>query len=120
MPVECCGFELLINSTQDFENDNYNISANTTQIWLGLFFRQKDLIKTMNSGVQGGFVTIGEARQFRLDLRCTQCLFRPLNMVAVAEGDTGVVPEQEEEKASSILQDSTRSSQNQKSYRKKT
>ena len=90
---------------EDFENDNYNISANyDLDMVRALSSDRQDLIKTMNSGVQGGFVTIGEARQ-SLGLDATDAhnvYLRPLNMVAVAEGDTGiVVPEtQEEEKAS--------------------
>ena len=88
----------------DFENDNYNISANyDLDMVRALSGDRQDLIKTMNSGVQGGFVTIGEARQsLGLDAQDSHNVYlRPLNMVAVAEGDTGiVVPEKtDDEKA---------------------
>ena len=62
----------------------------------------------MNSGVQGGFVTIGEARQsLGLMPDAHNVYLRPLNMVAVAEGDTGIVPRlKRKKKHLSTLQDS--------------
>ena len=65
---------------------------------------RQDLVKSMNSAVQGGFVTIGEARS-SLGLEnddSHNVYLRPLNMVAVAEGETGIiVPEaKDDEKAS--------------------
>ena len=47
----------------------------------------------MNSGVQGGFVTISEARQaLGLEVDNSHDVYlRPLNMVAVPEGETGVM-----------------------------
>ena len=78
----------------DFEDNNFNYSAGyDLDMVRALQGDRNDLVKTMNSGVQGGFVTIGEARR-SLGLESDDShnvYLRPLNMNAVAEGDTGVV-----------------------------
>ena len=54
---------------------------------------KKEQVLTMNSGVQGGFVTISEARK-SLGLEADdshEVFLRPLNMVAVPVGETGVM-----------------------------
>ena len=88
----------------DFEDNNFNFSAGyDLDMVRALQGDRSDLVKTMNSGVQGGFVTIGEARRsLGLDSDDSHNVYlRPLNMNAVAEGDTGVVQEMPgEEKAS--------------------
>ena len=88
----------------DFEDNNVNYSAGyDLDMVRALQGDRNDLVKTMNSGVQGGFVTIGEARR-SLGLESDDShnvYLRPLNMNAVAEGDTGVVEAMPgEEKAS--------------------
>ena len=88
----------------DFEDNNFNYSAGyDLDMVRALQGDRNDLVKTMNSGVQGGFVTIGEARR-SLGLESDDShnvYLRPLNMNAVAEGDTGVVESMPgEEKAS--------------------
>ena len=88
----------------DFEDNNFNYSAGyDLDMVRALQGDRNDLVKTMNSGVQGGFVTIGEARR-SLGLESDDShnvYLRPLNMNAVAEGDTGVVEAMPgEEKAS--------------------
>ena len=88
----------------DFEDNNFNYSAGyDLDMVRALQGDRNDLVKTMNSGVQGGFVTIGEARR-SLGLESDDShnvYLRPLNMNAVAEGDTGVVKAMPgEEKAS--------------------
>ncbi len=80
----------------DFEDNNFNYSANyDLDMVRALSTDRQELVKTMNSGVQGGFVTIGEARNsLGLDADDSHNVYlRPLNMVAVAEGDTGIVEE---------------------------
>ena len=89
----------------DFEDNNFNYSVNyDLDMVRALSTDRQDLVKTMNSGVQGGFVTIGEARSsLGLDNDDSHNVYlRPLNMVAVAEGETGIiVPEStDNEKAS--------------------
>jgi len=86
----------------DFESNDFNFTAEyDLDNVRALSSDRNDLIKTMNSGVQGGFVTIGEARR-NLGLETDNShdvYLRPLNMVAVGEGETGILPtEQEEEK----------------------
>ena len=58
----------------------------------------------MNSGVQGGFVTVGEARRaLGLDTDGSHDVYlRPLNMIAVAEGDTGIMNSTNEEPVPSV------------------
>ena len=79
---------------EDFENDNYNISANyDLDMVRALSSDRQDLIKTMNSGVQGGFVTIGEARQsLGLDATDSHNVYlRPLNMIQVDEAGQAIL-----------------------------
>ena len=89
----------------DFEDNDFNYSVNyDLDMVRALSTDRQDLVKSMNSAVQGGFVTIGEARS-SLGLEnddSHNVYLRPLNMVAVAEGETGIiVPEaKEDEKAS--------------------
>jgi len=89
----------------DFEDNDFNYSVNyDLDMVRALSTDRQDLVKSMNSAVQGGFVTIGEARSsLGLENNDSHSVYlRPLNMVAVAEGETGIiVPEaKEDEKAS--------------------
>ena len=90
----------------DFENGDYNYSANyDLDMVRALSTDRQDLVKSMNSAVQGGFVTIGEARSsLGLDADGSHNVYlRPLNMVAVAEGDNGVlIPEPKDDEKSTL------------------
>tara|TARA_R100000742_G_C4279004_1_gene102641 strand:- start:531 stop:2735 length:2205 start_codon:yes stop_codon:yes gene_type:complete len=80
----------------DFEDNNFNYTANyDLDMVRALSTDRQELVKTMNSGVQGGFVTIGEARNsLGLDSDDSHNVYlRPLNMNTVAEGDTGIIEE---------------------------
>jgi len=62
----------------------------------------------MNSAVQGGFVSISEARQalgLEVD-KSHEIYLRPLNMVAVPEGETGIM-NSDEEKPAPVAQQSS-------------
>jgi len=84
---------------KDFEEDNYEyVAAYDLEEVRALASDKKDQVLTMNSGVQGGFVTIAEARK-TLGLEADESheiFLRPLNMVAVPEGETGVMTSMEE------------------------
>ena len=87
---------------QDFEENNYDYycAYDLDQV-RALSEDKKEQVLTMNSGVQGGFVSISEARQV-LGLEVDESheiYLRPLNMVAVPEGETGIVNSVEEEPA---------------------
>lgn len=90
----------------DFENGDYNYSASyDLDMVRALSTDRQDLVKSMNSAVQGGFVTIGEARSsLGLDADGSHNVYlRPLNMVAVAEGDNGVlIPEPKDDEKSTL------------------
>tara|TARA_B100001113_G_scaffold351815_1_gene351735 strand:+ start:4651 stop:7143 length:2493 start_codon:yes stop_codon:yes gene_type:complete len=79
---------------KDFENNNYDFfcAYDLDQV-RALSEDKKEQVLTMNSGVQGGFVTISEARQaLGLEVDNSHDVYlRPLNMVAVPEGETGVM-----------------------------
>jgi HK97 family phage portal protein len=84
---------------KDFEENDYQYEAayDLEQV-RALASDKKDQVLTMNSGVQGGFVTIAEARK-ALGLEADESheiFLRPLNMVAVPEGETGIVTSLEE------------------------
>ena len=84
---------------KDFENNNYEyFCAYDLEQVRALAGDRQEQVKTMNSGVQGGFVTIGEARRsLGLDSDNSHDVYlRPLNMVAVPEGETGVMTSPEE------------------------
>lgn len=79
---------------RDFVNNDYEyFCAYDLDQVRALSGDRQEQVKTMNSGVQGGFVTIGEARRaLGLDTDESHDVYlRPLNMVAVPEGETGVV-----------------------------
>ncbi len=80
----------------DFEGNDYTYECSyDLDMVRALSTDRQELIKTMNSGVQGGFVTIGEARRaLGLDADNSHDIYlRPLNLNPVAEGDTGIVVE---------------------------
>jgi len=90
----------------DFEDGDYNYQASyDLDMVRALSTDRQDLVKSMNSAVQGGFVTIGEARNsLGLDADNSHNVYlRPLNMVAVAEGDTGVlIPEPKDDEKTTL------------------
>jgi len=89
---------------QDFVEDNYDyFCAYDLDQVRALSEDKKEQVLTMNSGVQGGFVTISEARQaLGLEVDDSHDIYlRPLNMVAVPEGETGIVTPNEGEPAPS-------------------
>lgn len=89
----------------DFEKDNYEyFCAYDLDQVRALASDKKDQVLTMNSGVQGGFVTVGEARRaLGLDTDNSHDVYlRPLNMIAVAEGDTGIMNSTNEEPVPSV------------------
>lgn len=83
----------------EFENNDYSmVCGYDLEEVRALASDKKDSVLTMNSGVQGGFVTIAEARKtLGLDADDSHEVFlRPLNMVAVPVGETGIVTQIEE------------------------
>ena len=90
----------------NFEKDNYEYfcAFDLDQV-RALAGDKKDQVLTMNSGVQGGFVTVGEARRaLGLDTDNSHDVYlRPLNMIAVAEGDTGIMNSTDEEPVPSAI-----------------
>ena len=83
----------------EFENNDYSmVCGYDLEEVRALASDKKDSVLTMNSGVQGGFVTIAEARKtLGLDADDSHEVFlRPLNMVAVPVGETGIVTQNEE------------------------
>jgi HK97 family phage portal protein len=83
----------------EFENNDYSMMCGyDLEEVRALASDKKDSVLTMNSGVQGGFVTIAEARKtLGLDADDSHEVFlRPLNMVAVPVGETGIVTQTEE------------------------
>jgi len=89
---------------QDFVDNNYEyFCAYDLDQVRALSEDKKEQVLTMNSAVQGGFVTIGEARQaLGLEVDDSHDIYlRPLNMVAVPEGETGIVTPTEGEPAPS-------------------
>ena len=83
----------------EFENNDYSmVCGYDLEEVRALASDKKDSVLTMNSGVQGGFVTIAEARKtLGLDADNSHEVFlRPLNMVAVPVGETGIVTQNEE------------------------
>ena len=93
----------------EFENNDYSMMcAYDLEEVRALASDKKDSVLTMNSGVQGGFVTIAEARKtLGLDADDSHEVFlRPLNMVAVPVGETGVMTQNEESQQSSQEQSS--------------
>ena len=83
----------------EFENNDYSmVCGYDLEEVRALASDKKDSVLTMNSGVQGGFVTIAEARKtLGLDADNSHEVFlRPLNMVAVPVGETGIVTQIEE------------------------
>ena len=93
----------------EFENNDYSMMcAYDLEEVRALASDKKDSVLTMNSGVQGGFVTIAEARKtLGLDADDSHEVFlRPLNMVAVPVGETGVMTQNEESQQNSQEQSS--------------
>ena len=93
----------------EFENNDYSmVCAYDLEEVRALASDKKDSVLTMNSGVQGGFVTIAEARKtLGLDADDSHEVFlRPLNMVAVPVGETGVMTQNEESQQNSQEQSS--------------
>ena len=93
----------------EFENNDYSMMcAYDLEEVRALASDKKDSVLTMNSGVQGGFVTIAEARKtLGLDADDSHEVFlRPLNMVAVPVGETGVMTQSEESQQNSQEQSS--------------
>ncbi len=78
----------------EFEKDDYTyVCQYDLEEVRALASDKKEQVLTMNSGVQGGFVTISEARK-SLGLEADnshEVFLRPLNMVAVPVGETGVM-----------------------------
>ncbi len=78
----------------EFEKDDYSyVCQYDLEEVRALASDKKEQVLTMNSGVQGGFVTISEARK-SLGLEADnshEVFLRPLNMVAVPVGETGVM-----------------------------
>ncbi len=94
---------------QDFEENNYEYycSYDLDQV-RALSEDKKEQVLTMNSAVQGGFVSISEARQalgLEVD-KSHEIYLRPLNMVAVPEGETGIM-NSDEEKPAPVAQQSS-------------
>ena len=84
---------------KDFEEDDYQyFCAYDLDQVRALATDKKEQVLTMNSGVQGGFVTISEARQaLGLDVDESHDIYlRPLNMVPVPEGSTGIMTVEDE------------------------
>ena len=93
----------------EFENNDYSmVCGYDLEEVRALASDKKDSVLTMNSGVQGGFVTIAEARKtLGLDADDSHEVFlRPLNMVAVPVGETGVMTQNEESQQNSQEQSS--------------
>ena len=94
---------------QDFEENNYEYYCgyDLDQV-RALSEDKKEQVLTMNSAVQGGFVTISEARQalgLEVD-KSHEIYLRPLNMMAVPEGETGIM-NSDEEKPAPVAQQSS-------------
>ncbi len=94
---------------QDFEENDYEYYCgyDLDQV-RALSEDKKEQVLTMNSAVQGGFVTISEARQalgLEVD-KSHEIYLRPLNMMAVPEGETGIM-NSDEEKPAPVAQQSS-------------
>ena len=94
----------LLHDNFEKENYEYFCAYDLDQV-RALASDKKDQVLTMNSGVQGGFVTVGEARRaLGLDTDNSHDVYlRPLNMIAVAEGDTGIMNSINEEPVPSAI-----------------
>jgi len=94
----------LLHDNFEKENYEYFCAYDLDQV-RALASDKKDQVLTMNSGVQGGFVTVGEARRaLGLDTDNSHDVYlRPLNMIAVAEGDTGIMNSTNEEPVPSAI-----------------
>ena len=94
----------LLHDNFEKENYEYFCAYDLDQV-RALASDKKDQVLTMNSGVQGGFVTVGEARRaLGLDTDDSHDVYlRPLNMIAVAEGDTGIMNSTNEEPVPSAI-----------------